>query len=480
MKSHTIKRWSQGLALCLLLCTGCNAYLDVQPEDQVTEKQTFENQASTEAVLNGIYINLAHNDLYGANLTSTALEVMGQRYSINTNHRHFNLSRYAYLDDAPKNLTDLIWSKLYSNILNVNNFIVNLEKYKASLPSNNKDLYRGEALALRAFIHFDLLRLYGPIYAKDSVNLAIPYYLLSGKEVNPIEPANQVIDLILKDLKEAEGLLANDPIRIAGPAKQNLTEAPNFLKNRNYRLNYYAVKALQARVNLYRGDKPTALAAANEVLLKTAFFPWTTVKNAKNEKANPDRVFTTEMLFGLQNSQLYTVYDENFNPSVQDNDILASNPTRLNSLYEQQEGDYRWNLNWALPSDGSKTFKTFYKYADIINKDSVFRYSVPLIKISEVYYIAAEAESSNARALSLLNTVRNNRGLLNLPQTANLNTELQKEYSKEFYGEGQLFYFYKRKNLSTVPNASLAFGNINMSKATYVVPLPLSETQPRQ
>jgi hypothetical protein len=68
---------------------------------------------------------------------------------------------------------------------------------------------------------------------------------------------------------------------------------------------------------------------------------------------------------------------------------------------------------------------------------------------------------------------------LNLPGTATLTAELQKEYQKEFFGEGQLWYYYKRRNLSPIPNPTVASGNITMNATKYVFPLPLSELTPR-
>ncbi|MNY11490.1 SusD family protein [compost metagenome] len=122
----------------------------------------------------------------------------------------------------------------------------------------------------------------------------------------------------------------------------------------------------------------------------------------------------------------------------------------------------------------------FLKYADVTDKALAFRLTIPMLKISEMYYIAAECEPDATQAVAYLNTVRNARGLLSLPSTISLNTELQKEYQKEFYGEGQLFYYYKRNNTARIPNGAAASGDVNMSAATYVLPLPLSETQYRQ
>ena len=69
----------------------------------------------------------------------------------------------------------------------------------------------------------------------------------------------------------------------------------------------------------------------------------------------------------------------------------------------------------------------------------------PLIRMSEMYYIASETEPNLVAATDYLNLVRNHRGLPDLDATLiDLPSELLKEYKREFYGEGQLFFYYKR------------------------------------
>ncbi len=95
-----------------------------------------------------------------------------------------------------------------------------------------------------------------------------------------------------------------------------------------------------------------------------------------------------------------------------------------------------------------------------------------------MYYILAETETNSTAALAYLNQVRLNRGLTALTSTATLDDEIKKEYQKEFYGEGQLFFYYKRRNLTLIPSG-ISTSNITMTKAKYVVPLPASETDYR-
>jgi hypothetical protein len=100
----------------------------------------------------------------------------------------------------------------------------------------------------------------------------------------------------------------------------------------------------------------------------------------------------------------------------------------------------------------------------------------PMVRLTEMYYIAAECAVTNGdstTATALLDTVRVHRNLPVYPAVltqASLNTEIQKEYQKEFIGEGQMFFFYKRKNLSF---SSLPFTTVPVAaNATYTFVKP--------
>ncbi|WP_316782991.1 RagB/SusD family nutrient uptake outer membrane protein [Pedobacter frigiditerrae] len=465
------------VALTITVFTSCKKFLDVQPEDKVLETQLFSTKLGVQSVLNGLYINLAKNELYGDQMSLSTIEILAQRYNIPSTHSLTKVATYVYNESPTNTRLESIWTAAYANILNINAFLENIEKYKGAVDPSTEAIFKGEALAMRAYLHFDLLRLYGPRYSTvDSTKQSLPYYEGSKSSINPLLPANEYMVKVLKDLSDAENLLQADPIITGGVNTAGATETADFLKsNRNFRFNYYAVKGLQARAYLYRGNKVGASQAAKVVIAVADKFKWTTTANALNEKVNPDRTFSTEMIFGVMNTQLYTRYTALFDPNVADAGILAPLPARLATVYESNDNDFRYNLNWQIPSTGVKSYRTFYKYADVVDKTKTFRFTIPLLKISEMYYIAAETEPLAADGINYLNVVRLNRNLINLLPTAVLNTELQKEYQKEFFGEGQLFFYYKRRNITSVGNGS-STANITIN---YTVPLPLSESQYR-
>jgi len=483
-----MKRSLQISAIILTFVTGlfsCNKYLDVKPEDQFVESAVYATETGFINHLNGIYINMGGDDLYGGKLTFTLLGVMGQEYNVsaNSSHNWYQHANYAYTNSLMEPSIEAVWTKGYATVMSVNNLLGNMNKYTGVLRPFKDSIIRGEALAVRAYLHFDLLRLYGPLYVKDSTKASVPYVSRTDISATPLLPANQVIDSILADLDRAEQCLQTDAVITAGPARIfSETDADFFYQQRNGHLNYYAVKALKARVLLYRGDNAGALAQAKAVIDNSGrWFPWTTLKKASGNTDFPDRTFSTEHLFDVYCPKLYASYAANFSPDLEARTILAAHPNRLTATFEGLEGDYRYNPSWVIPTVGNKAYRCFFKYADVINKDSadLFRFRMPMLRLSEMYYIAAECETDPATALRYLNTVRYNRGLPDLPPTAVLETEIRKEYQKEFYGEGQLFFYYKRKNQATIPRGGAATGNFTMSATTYVMPLPKSETDYR-
>lgn len=468
------------ISIVLICITSCKKWLDVPPADKFTESQVFSSAAGVSQAMNGIYLDLSKSKLYGSNLTMTILETFAQRYNVaNSNHVFYQYGQYAFKEEPVQGSLDNIWTSAYVNIVNLNKLISNLTTHKGVVTPGDDSLYRGEAIALRAMLHFDLLRMFGPMYNNaDSLKPAIPYYRQVTTTISPLPPATQVMDSIIADLHLAERLLSNDPVITQGVNTNLQSDGNDFKRLRNYRMNYYAVKALQARALLYRGDKSAALAAAVEVIEQTEFkWPWIDPVKIISDKANPDRVFSTEVLFGIQSLDMYDNFRDYFSADLRDNDILAPHDGRLKTLFENNEGDYRYIYKWLLA--GNKSYRTFFKYSPPGSDTARHRYMMPMIRKSEMYYIAAEAEADKNKAVDYLNKVRFNRGLTDLPYSVNLTTELQKEYQKEFFGEGQLFFYYKRRGVTSVPNGNSTSGNVSMNASKYVFPLPLSEMQYR-
>jgi hypothetical protein len=464
------------LTTVFLSMVSCSKYLDVQPEDKFLENQVYGSQTSIRNVINGIYLNLAKPAVYGRELTATTLDVLAQYYNCGaTAHPFYTTAGYKYTDAAAMSHTTGIWNNAYTAILNINLFIHNLDSTNHVLSAEEKNLLLGEAYGLRAFVAFDLLRLFGPVYATDSTKTAIPYPVTPDSKIEALLPANTVITNVLADLSIAATLLEKDPVRTTGIKAPDAT-SDKFFSLRNRRMNYYAVKTLLARVLLYRRDNAGATAVATAVINEaTPWFPWSPSALSAPGIVNPDRIFSSEVIFGLENADMYTTQTSSFAASLTSS-LLAPLPQRLTAIYEDYNNDYRYRINFDVDRTSTRTEKTFFKYADIQNKNLLYRKLQPLMRLTELYYIAIEGEPDDSKATGLLNTVRFNRGLPSVTISGDKRAQLTKEYQKEFWGEGQLFYYYKRINLPAISSGASANATIAMTPEKYVVPLPLSET----
>ncbi len=470
----------------LTLLGGCKKYLTVQPEASYTEDQVFTSETGITQALSGLYNDLAGNALYGANLTTTTVEILGQHYNTVYNgsaNNYSTLQTYKYTDASVQSTFDQLWTTAYNTILAANKFISRIDGSASSgvLSAAKAQELKGEAIALRAFVHFDLLRLFGPIYATSPDAPAIPYYRNADGNAQSILSSRQVLDSVLADFTQAESLLGNDPVITDG-----IVSSQDYYSGlRNQRLNYFAVKGLMARAYLWGGNKSAAHDSAQAVLTQgEKWFPWTVRDNVVNGIA-PNRIFSPEMIFGVYNINMYTDYTNYFSSSLLTGQLLTAQPGQLNGMFESNNNDYRYtnstnSANTWTPitlGDGTSAYG-FDKYRDVPSTTASWRFLQPLLRKSEMYYIVAETSTDPGASFNALDTVRLHRGLAALSPSAVITTEIKKEYQKEFWGEGQVFFYYKRTNTASVPDGTEPAYYYTV-RPVYQVPLPLSETTPR-
>lgn len=478
----------------LLICLGilvtfssCNNWLDVKPYDEISEDELLNSADGFKKLLNGIYVELNDDNLYGAALTCEMTEVMGGAYEIgtdaNTWGKYIDLYNHEYTSEVSRDRFSATWNKAYSLILNCNKIINNIDDKRSLFSDADYNIIKGEALALRAMLHFDMLRLFGPVYSRFEDNTSIPYYTTSdATQPAPLLPASDVMQKVTADLKDAKILLANDPVISQGTLMSGDVNGNNFLRYRALRLNYYAVSGLLARAALYMNDKTTAFNNAQEVIkaANSGIFPFVNKNNVIGGATNPDRIFSTEVLFALTNTSRNLLFKNYFAPTRlpdfvfrMEDDLLGSVIYGGGTTTGGSLDDYRYRANWSTVGNA----RYFYKYADMTETGKIENTMIPMIRLGEMYLIAAESQSDNlAQGVAYVNILRKNRGVSNLGTlTRDL---LRNEYIRELYGEGQLFFYYKRTFtpiLRSVTNSK----NVQPSDKVFVIPLPDSETENR-
>lgn len=465
------------LLICILSFSSCQDWLDVQPKTAISAEDLFNSENGFKDVLTGFYLKMAAENIYARQLTYGYLELIAGNYDNYPGLPLGDTRKWYEYNGEFKSVKDGIYLGIYEIIANINNFLYYIDANREVIVT--KDYYeimKGEALALRAFLHFDLLRLFGPIYSKSSSALSISYRTTFDLTTTPLLSASQVIEHILDDLNRAEELLQDhDPESFGYP--ETWTPGYNqFLARRQLRMNVWAVRALKARVYCYQGDdigRKEAVKYAEQVIENG---PCSLVKS--NEQSS---VLYAEILFGLSVYDFEKIFDAMLAiPSTNTiDDRFSLSETRFNMLYELDFGnstDIRAN---DRAFNSYESYLGVYKFCQKYNPASNSeidngRNVLPLIRLSEMYYIIAECEINPDLSVEALNEVRIARGIPfeneveanedydrldyrddhDTSKTKRIN-ELMKEYGKEFYGEGQLFYFYKRHDYLTFQGCPL-------------------------
>lgn len=472
----------------LFMFTSCKKWLDVIPDSQVADEELFKTETGFQESLNGIYSRCASSDLYGLELTSGFPEVLVQNYAIaqNDQWKYRQTSLYNYKDPSFIAIKDAAWKGLYNAIANCNLLIERTETNREVLSGQGYNLIKGEALALRAYLHFDVLRLFGPSFATEPTAKAIPYVTTYTNKVSPLSTVTEVLNSMVTDLTSAKELLKTvDPIigaayKIGYPgdtATRELSSPSIFLQNRRHRMNYYAVCGTLARVYLAMDKKDLALANAVEVI-DAKKFPWTKTTDFINaDPTKKDRILYPELVFGFNIKPLERAYASRFDGGLTG---LYTTPAEGNKIYESGgvgAEDLRLKQWFKLVIDISGERFELQKY--LRDDTNLHPFMAPALRLSELYYIAAECawDTDQAKALEYFNTVRFNRGIgtaLSVVSEEQFLQELIKEARKEFYGEGQLFYMYKRLNRSI---AGPLGTSIPASKSIFVLPFPNDEIE---
>lgn len=237
------------LGLFILSLNSCNDYFDVRPKSQVLAKHLFETEQGFEDQLIGVYKRLSSTSLYGQEMTFGFVEVLSQNYDLATGNSYEEAGRYNYANTSMKSIIDQIWAEMYAAIANVNVMLQYVDNDLSIFSDNNHDLYKGEALGLRGFLHLELLRMFAPAYTFNPSAPAIPYVTEYSPSVTPQSTVEEVLDYIIRDLEEAEALL--QPV-----------EGITTLTHSSYRLTYVSVNAILARAYQWKGDMENALRCA--------------------------------------------------------------------------------------------------------------------------------------------------------------------------------------------------------------------------
>ncbi|MFV0590299.1 MAG: RagB/SusD family nutrient uptake outer membrane protein [Draconibacterium sp.] len=473
---HTTSGKIVALLAAALLMFSCEDYFDVSPKSQILTDEHFSSETGFFDQLTGVYSQMASSSLYGREMTFGLAEVLSQNYNIDATNTYRFAAQYDYTNSGVQSRINSVWNTAYNCIANLNIMLEYYETVDSTLfTDNHYSLYKGEALGLRGFLHFEMLKAFSPSPASNGSAMAVPYVTQYAPQVTGQKSVNETMDLVIADLKNAVKYLSADSLYIA--------ESPyTFSNTRHYYFNYYAAQYILARAYLWKGDLTNAAKVAEEVIADfdeksfsspVSWVHFTQVQGVPNDQVN--RLFTPELVFRVNVPGMADLVDPYFTEEAGSNSFYFTDES-LDKIFEKSTkglgNDFR--SLFGIQYDGEKQY--IWKY----HQYGYFDDQMPVIRKPEIYYIAAEAqkESNPARSIELLNEVRSNRNITEddaLPETltsAEIQNEIFKEYRKEYLGEGQLFFYYKRLNIPTIEGSAVAANN-----AVYVWPMPDNEIE---
>lgn len=492
------------LGMLAMALSSCNDWLDVSPSDEIKEEYLFETGNGYRTALNGIYRKMSTSDLYGRNLSWGLIEGWGQVYDLKYapdgggGKEMKKLADFNFKNTELVPTTDAMWTAAWNVVANCNNLAQQVEKEDTTLfyaGQVERDLIFAEAIALRAFVQFDLLRMYAPAPITNPGERAfIPYVDTYPAYVNDKQTVGYCLNHIINDLTRAQEMLSYeekiDRWTTTSRLEQINAGQARFLSTRGYRLNYFAITAFLARVYLYAQQPDKALAEANKIIdvqNKKNYFKYSSKSDLLNDKKMK---LYGDVLFTLYTPEL-TDWENNINfltsgASEYEQYFLSWSTKKISEIYGTEKNeDYRFLYQLEEKYNGYRMLK-FHKQEGSSNSARWNNPMLPLIRMSEVYYIAAEAifDTDKAKALDYLEKVKKGRGVYAFDKTKitsklMLMDEIVKDAQRELLGEGQTFFMFKRLNRSLINFTGRGdYGErieILPAEAKYVMPLPDSE-----
>jgi len=460
-RNKIMKRIYITLSLIFTLAlSSCSGFLDMSPSNSKEASTSIASPSDAKVMINGLMRAMTSSSYYGRNFFLYG-DAKGGDFTIVSQGRGYD-DLYTFDHSPSSGSYSGFWETGYSCIEQINTILEDIDKLTTD-GNTDYDKYKGQALTLRALIYFDLVRLYGLPYNDDKTSYGVP--LVTAPLKYNAQPTRVSVDSvyqqILSDLSAGATLLAKDK------------------SQQNGYIGYYGNIAEQARVKLYMQDYDGALSAAKEVINSgkfTLYKPgeWVAswAKQFGSESIFELGVYSTEADLGTS-SLGFMLMREGMEDGA--SGWFVASDYFLKRL-AQDSTDVRWGLMYYDETDTTKTHSVHWgscsKYMggpDMAGdgKETATAVNIKVIRLSEIYLIAAEAElhastPDAAAAAKYLNDIRCRAPKL-APATASTITDdmILDERSKELFAEGQRFFDMIRMNKSITFDDEL--GNIPVS-----------------
>jgi len=450
--------------IIIITSESCSKQLTILPTDQVDATTVFSNIPNLNAAVLGVYSNWKEEYLVRVgSVLSDECRIGLKNSGIGITGSGQNLFRWAFTANDEE-VTDP-WANPYQVISQVNSILASIDKVPVSNAADQaeKQNLKGELLAIRAFEHFELYRVYGFSGVYDSSKTAIPYITGTNIYALPSRPSSAVFFTALH---------------------ADMAAADSFLNNSNNDINRFgtnALHALEARVAVYTNDWPEAINNASKVIGAVPLSSYANFPAIWTDQSTDEVVFELSRTnqSALRPGDLW--YNIGF--GVQ---LFAPSKTLMN-LYDST-ADIRYHSYFT--TDSSQI--SLGELPDIISKyqgttGAQNLNNLKVFRTGEMYLIRAEAYAETGDltdANADLNYLRSKRisgyRPFNYTSLQDIMTAILNERYKELPFEGHRYYDLKRKGLTIVRQSvdlpsNMANSTLTPSSMYYYIPIPQTE-----
>ena len=433
-----MKKINYILVFMALFTISCTKMLDVQPTASISADQAIKDKSGVQKAITGAYYSLHDVGNYGRNRVIVEDLAADNLAWTGTTRDYEQIGNNQIASD--NGIIDGIWASNYDCINRVNNVLSRIESIE--MTADERNMYTGDGLFLRALSHFNLLCYFGgiPIKTKPTLDLS---------SVNQARnTVDQVYAQIIADLTQAEKIL---------PATRTLGWASAF-----------SATALLARVYLtqfhYTGNitiAAMAKAKADEVINGGVY----TMAPAYLDLFNGN---TTESIFEVVfDAQNYNRLAQYFFPVSLTGRYEVSPPATFVQSFQSTD-TVRFNASIAFDE---KNLPYGIKYKDYTSgTDRVY-----VLRLAEMYMIRAEAQ---AYSEGNIEEIRSDIDVLRLragqpPTTATTYDELKLVIENDRRHE----FAFESQRWSDLVRTKRAVTVLGIDQNYTLFPIPLSELQ---
>jgi hypothetical protein len=439
--------------LALVMSFGCaEDYLDTVPTDAVSESAVFTTTQNAFSALNGIhramFIRYDSQGQPGEGGVMIMREVLAEDVVMTGVANSWFISMSRWLNHRVETSGDVrfVWRFYYKIIGNANLIIANIDNSVG--PKAEKDEIKGQALAYRAWAHFNLVQLFGERYKMGGGNsqLGVPIVLEPITEGGARNTVEEVYAQAITDIDAAIVLLDEG-------------------RNAKSHININVAKGIKARIALTQGNWATAASLAKEARTGFELMSASQLYDGFNDVSNPEWIWGSQQVDDQQTffASYFAYMSLNFSSTNIRGNPKAISRLLYNKIPATDARKKLWDPNAASaalrdPFIDQVTLSNFAK-RNFMNRKFVAQANassvgdVPYMRAAEMYLIEAEALARGgngtqaAQVLFALASQRDAAYTLTSNTGDALIEEIMTQRRIELWGEGFRFYDLKRLNL---------------------------------